>query len=119
MGYTGGDVLAAMKLFASSLPEVRSLTALVDYTGHEVADSIACARWFYDEAGLGEQGKSFGVRLDTHGGRFAEGLDYEKSVETVGHWLGVQGEYNIVELGTTLYPFQNAPNQGRPCKVHH
>ncbi len=110
VGYTGGDVLAAMKLFASSLPEVRSLTALVDYTGHEVTDSIACARWFYDEAGLGEQGKSFGVRLDTHGGRFAEGLDYEKSVETVGHWLGVQGEYNIVEQVLGGRAFQLDPN---------
>ena len=53
--------------------------------------------------GCRSEGKSFGIRLDTHGGRFAEGLDYEKSVETVGQWLGVQGEYNIVEqvLGGT------------------
>lgn len=97
VGYTGGDVLDSMKLFAQSIPEATALTALVDYTGQEVTDSIRCARWFYDEAKLGQQGKSFGVRLDTHGGRFAEGLDYEKSVDTVGQWLGVQGEYNIVE----------------------
>jgi nicotinate phosphoribosyltransferase len=97
VGYTDGDVLKAMKLFAESIPEAHGLTALVDYTGQEVTDSIRCARWFYGEAKLDQQGKSFGVRLDTHGGRFAEGLDYEKSVETVGHWLGVQGEYNIVE----------------------
>lgn len=97
VGYTGGDVLEAMKLFAATIPEAKSLIALVDYTGEEVTDSIRCARWFYDEARLHEQDKSFGIRLDTHGGRFAEGLDYEKSVETVGHWLGVHGEYNIVE----------------------
>jgi nicotinate phosphoribosyltransferase len=103
VGYTGGDVLRAMQLFAESIPEAKSLIALVDYTGEEVTDSIRCAQWFYEDARLQDRGKSFGIRLDTHGGRFAEGLDYEKSVETVGQWLGVQGEYNIVEqvLGGT------------------
>ncbi|MFN4142466.1 hypothetical protein [Aestuariivirga sp.] len=110
VGFTGGDVLAAMKLFAAGIPEVRNLTALVDYTGHEVTDSIRCARWFYDEARLDQEGKSFGVRLDTHGGRFAEGLDYEKSVDTVGQWLGVHGEYNIVEQVLGGRAFQLDPN---------
>ena len=109
IGYTDGDVLKAMKLFAESIPEVNNLTALVDYTGQEVTDSIRCARWFYDEAKLQDHGKSFGVRLDTHGGRFAEGLDYEKSVETVGHWLGVHGEYNIVEQVLGGRAFQMDP----------
>ena len=97
VGYADGDVLAAMKLFHKTLPESKSLIALVDYTGNEVADSLRCAKWFYDEAKLDGQGKSFGIRLDTHGGRFAEGLDYEKSVEVVGDWLKVRGEYPIVE----------------------
>ncbi len=110
VGYTGGDVLRAMQLFAEKIPEARNLTALVDYTGHEVTDSIRCARWFYDEAKLDTQGKSFGVRLDTHGGRFAEGLDYEKSVETVGQWLGAHGEYNIVEQVLGGRAFQLDPN---------
>jgi nicotinate phosphoribosyltransferase len=110
VGYTEGDVLKAMKLFASSLPEVRNLIALVDYTGQEVTDSIRCAQWFYDEAKLDLEGRSFGVRLDTHGGRFAEGLDYEKSVDTVGQWLGVHGEYNIVEQVLGGRAFQLDPN---------
>ena len=110
VGYTNGDVLAAMQLFARTIPEAKSLIALVDYTGEEVTDSIRCARWFYDEAGLQNQGKTFGIRLDTHGGRFAEGLDYEKSVETVGHWLGVHGEYNIVEQVLGGRAFQLDPN---------
>ena len=97
VGYTGGDVLAAMKLFHDTLPEAKALTALVDYTGHEITDSLRCARWFYKEQKLDKAGKSFGIRLDTHGGRFSEGLDYEKSVDVVGHWLKVSGEYNIVE----------------------
>ena len=97
IGYAGGDVLAAMKLFNDTMPEVKSLIALVDYTGHETADSLRCAEWFYNEAKLDQKGKSFGIRLDTHGGRFAEGLDYERSVEVVGEWLKVRGEYPIVE----------------------
>ena len=97
VGYTGGDVLEAMKLFNATLPDAKTLIALVDYTGEEITDALRCARWFYEEERLHRQGKTFGVRIDTHGGRFAEGLDYEKSVERVGHWLGVSGEYNIVE----------------------
>ena len=97
IGYTGGDVLEALKLFVSEVEDNDTAIALVDYSGHEVQDSLRCARWFYDEAKLHEQGKTFGVRLDTHGGRFAEGLHYERSVDIVGQWLGVAGEYNIVE----------------------
>lgn len=97
VGYTKGDVLEALKLFSKAIPEAKSLIALVDYTGEEITDSLRCATWFYKEAKLHEQGKIFGIRLDTHGGRFAEGLDYEKSVDAVGHWLKVSGEYNIVE----------------------
>ena len=97
IGYTGGDVLEALKLFVSAVDDSTTVIALVDYSGHEVKDSLRCARWFYDEARLHEKGKTFGVRLDTHGGRFAEGLQYESSVDMVGQWLGVSGEYNIVE----------------------
>jgi nicotinate phosphoribosyltransferase len=110
VGYTNGDVLEAMKLFAKTIPEARSLVALVDYTGEEVSDSLRCARWFYEEARLQDAGKEFGIRLDTHGGRFAEGLDYEKSVETVGQWLGMHGEYNIVEQVLGGRAFQLDPN---------
>jgi len=110
VGYTGGDVLKALKLFAQTIGEARVLTALVDYTGHEVSDSLRCARWFYVEEKLDQKGKAFGIRLDTHGGRFAEGLDYERSVETVGEWLGVSGEYNIVEKVLGQRAFQLDPN---------
>src|SRR4029079_10021531 len=97
VGYTGGDVLEALELFHATLPEAKALFVLVDYTGEEITDALRCAKWFYDEEKLHLKGKTFGVRIDTHGGRFAEGLDYEKSVERVGHWLGSSGEYNIVE----------------------
>jgi len=106
IGYTNGDVLEATKLFATVNIDATMITSLVDYNGREVEDSVRCARWFYDEAKLDQQGRSFSVRLDTHGGRFAEGLDYEKSVETVGEWLGVEGEYNIVERVLGVRAFQ-------------
>jgi nicotinate phosphoribosyltransferase len=110
VGYANGDVLAALKMFAETLPEAKSLIALVDYTGEEIKDSLRCAKWFYEEAKLQNAGKNFGVRLDTHGGRFAEGLDYEKSVEVVGQWLKVPGEYSIVEKVLGGRAFQMDPN---------
>ncbi len=97
VGYAGGDVLEAVKLFVEHVPEAPYVIALVDYQGREIDDALRCARWFYEEARLHEQGKVFGVRLDTHGGRFCQGLDWERSVETVGAWLDAQGEYAIVE----------------------
>jgi nicotinate phosphoribosyltransferase len=110
VGYAGGDVLAALKMFAETLPDAKSLIALVDYTGEEITDSLRCAKWFYDEAKLAGRGKTFGVRLDTHGGRFAESLDYEKSVDVVGDWLKVRGEYSIVEQVLGGRAFQMDPN---------
>jgi nicotinate phosphoribosyltransferase len=110
VGYAGGDVLAALKMFAETLPDAKSLIALVDYMGEEITDSLRCAKWFYDEAQLATQAKSFGIRLDTHGGRFAEGLDYEKSVDVVGQWLKVPGEYSIVEKVLGGRAFQMDPN---------
>lgn len=110
VGYTRGDVVAALKLFAETIPEVQTLIALVDYQGLEVTDALRAADWFYNDAKLDGQGKAFGIRLDTHGGRFAEGLDYESSVNTVGEWLGVEGEYNIVEKVIGTRAFQLDPN---------
>ncbi|MEM6617621.1 MAG: hypothetical protein AAF619_13955, partial [Pseudomonadota bacterium] len=97
VGYTEGDVVAALKLLVEAVPEAQSIIALVDYDGKEISDSLRAAHWFYEEAKLQDTDRTFGVRLDTHGGRFTEGLDYEKSVDTVGAWLDTAGEYNIVE----------------------
>jgi nicotinate phosphoribosyltransferase len=117
IGYTGGDVLEALKLFERLVPEARILVALVDYTGHEITDALKCAHWFYKEAKLHNKGKSFGIRLDTHGGRFAEGLDFERSIERVGQWLGTHGEYNIVEQILGGRAFQLDPGNILVVKV--
>ena len=97
IGYANGDVLEATKMFVHELPRTTAIISLVDYEGREITDTLRCAHWFYKEAKLQNKGKTFGVRLDTHGGRFAEGLSFEKSVEILGQHLGVEGEYNIVE----------------------
>jgi len=73
IGYAGSTVRAA-EMFHETLPE-QNLTVLVDYFGHEVADGIAVCRRFPDLAASGR----LSIRLDTHGGRYLEGLDPAES----------------------------------------
>jgi nicotinate phosphoribosyltransferase len=69
IGYAGSTVRAA-EMFAETFPG-EDLTVLVDYFGREVTDGLAVCRRFPDRAAAGR----LAVRLDTHGGRFLEGLD--------------------------------------------
>jgi nicotinate phosphoribosyltransferase len=73
IGYAGSTLRAA-EMFVDTFPG-ESLTVLVDYFGHEVTDGLAVCRRF---SGLAREGK-IAVRLDTHGGRFLEGLDPQQS----------------------------------------
>lgn len=73
IGYAGSTVRAA-EMFHEAHPD-KLLIVLVDYFGHEVTDALAVCRRFPD---LAEQGM-LGVRLDTPGGRFLEGLDPAES----------------------------------------
>ncbi len=73
IGYAGSTVRAA-EMFAEALPDEK-LTVLVDYFGREITDSLAVCRRFPELAGEGK----LAVRLDTHGGRFVEGLDTARS----------------------------------------
>lgn len=73
IGYAGSTVRAA-EMFHETFPEM-VLTVLVDYFGREIADALeVCAR-FPDLAAAGR----LQFRLDTHGGRFVEGLDPAES----------------------------------------
>ncbi len=73
IGYAGSTVRAA-EMFHETFPE-QGLTVLVDYFGREITDGLAvCARF----PELAEAGR-LSVRLDTHGGRFLEGLDPAES----------------------------------------
>jgi nicotinate phosphoribosyltransferase len=73
IGYAG-TTLRAAEMFQETFPE-QPLTVLVDYFGREVTDGIAVCRRFPGLAAAGQ----LAVRLDTHGGRFLEGLDPAES----------------------------------------
>lgn len=73
IGYAGSTVRAA-EMFHETFPDV-PMTVLVDYFGREISDSIAVCRRFSD---LAEQGR-LGLRIDTPGGRYIEGLDPPES----------------------------------------
>ena len=75
IGYAGSTVRAA-ELFRETFPEA-PLTVLVDYYGREVTDGIAVCNRFSD---LATEGR-LSLRLDTHGGRFVEGLDTATSYD--------------------------------------
>ncbi len=73
IGYAGSTVRAA-EMFRETFPE-EPITVLVDYFGQEITDAIAVCRRFPDLAAAG----MLSFRLDTHGGRFLEGLDPAES----------------------------------------
>ena len=73
IGYAGSTVRAA-EMFVDTFPD-EPLTVLTDYFGREVTDGVAVCRRF---AAMAEAGR-LSVRLDTHGGRFLEGLDPAES----------------------------------------
>ena len=73
IGYAGSTLRAA-EMFHAAFPD-DPLYVLVDFFGHEVTDSLAVCRRFPALAATGQ----LGVRLDTHGGRFMEGLDVAAS----------------------------------------
>jgi nicotinate phosphoribosyltransferase len=75
IGYAGSTVRAA-EMFHEAFPD-ETLTVLVDYFGREISDSLAVCRRFPALATSG----NLAIRLDTHGGRYAEGLDLSKSYE--------------------------------------
>jgi len=69
IGYAGSTLRAA-EMYAEAFPG-EPLTVLVDYFGREVTDALAVCKRFPELAKEGQ----ISVRLDTHGGRFIEGLD--------------------------------------------
>ncbi|MBO1076435.1 nicotinate phosphoribosyltransferase [Roseomonas marmotae] len=73
IGYAGSTLRAA-EMFHETYPD-DNLTVLVDYFGREVTDGLEVCRRFPELAAAGR----LSVRLDTHGGRFLEGLDPAES----------------------------------------
>lgn len=73
IGYAGSTLRAA-EMYAEVYPD-DPLTILVDYFGQEVTDALEVCHHFPEKAAAGQ----LSVRLDTHGGRFLEGLDPQSS----------------------------------------
>lgn len=73
IGYAGSTVRAA-EMFHETFPD-EALTVLVDYFGREISDGLAVCARFPELAAAGR----LSLRLDTHGGRFVEGLDPAES----------------------------------------
>lgn len=73
IGYAGSTLRAA-EMFYETFPD-ESLTVLVDYFGREISDALEVARHFPELARAGR----LSFRLDTHGGRYIEGLDLQSS----------------------------------------
>jgi nicotinate phosphoribosyltransferase len=73
IGYAGSTLRAA-EMFVQTF-QGEPLTVLVDYFGREITDALEVCRHFPEMAQAGK----LSVRLDTHGGRFLEGLDPQES----------------------------------------
>ena len=94
IGYAG-ETLAAAKMFHNSFPD-KPLTVLVDYFGKEIDDALEVANHFSE---LAKSGK-LAIRLDTHGGRFAQGLDTQESYAVLDRHVpeAIRGYRSDVEL---------------------
>ncbi|MEW5729045.1 MAG: nicotinate phosphoribosyltransferase [Pseudomonadota bacterium] len=73
IGYAGSTLRAA-EMFHETWPE-DDLIILPDFFGREVSDSLEVCRRFPDLAAAG----CVAIRLDTHGGRYLEGLEPQSS----------------------------------------
>ncbi|GAN54213.1 nicotinate phosphoribosyltransferase [Tanticharoenia sakaeratensis] len=73
IGYAGSTLRAA-EMYQEVYPN-DPLVVLVDYFGREITDGLEVCRRFPDLAAAGR----ISLRLDTHGGRFLEGLDPQSS----------------------------------------
>jgi len=78
------------------------LTVLVDFYGQEISDSIASCQHFETLAHAGD----LSLRIDTHGGRYLEGLDPQKSYAVLerhapGAFRGYRSEAQLKHLTGT------------------
>ena len=87
-----GSTLKAAEVYYECFPDL-PLIVLVDYFGKEVTDSLEVAARFTH---LAKQGKLY-VRLDTHGGRYMEGLDLDKSHAVIQRYAPHMLKQNLTD----------------------
>ena len=100
IGYAG-STLDAVRMYSETFPGA-PITALVDYFGMEISDSLAVCREFRH---LHDAGK-LSIRLDTIGGRYCEGLDSDKSYQILMQHApkSIKGYRNENELKHLIGP---------------
>mgnify|MGYP005799704247 CR=1 FL=1 len=81
IGYAGSTLKAAQLYHMCFKND--SLIVLVDFFGKEITDSLAVCKHFKELAQKGE----LGIRLDTHGGRYLQGLNEAKSWQIVNKYV--------------------------------
>jgi nicotinate phosphoribosyltransferase len=98
IGYAGSTLRAA-EMFHETYPD-DELIILPDYFGQEVTDTLAVCRRFPELAAAGR----ISVRLDTHGGRFIEGLDPQTSYAVLERHIpkAIRGYRSEAELKTLV-----------------
>lgn len=116
IGYAG-STLQAVKLFVEKNPNDRFIVALVDYYGREYDDALQVADWFKSNPSL--QNHQLGIRLDTHGGRFAQDLDYDTSIDIMEKWLHTKGKWPIVRkvMGADAFDVADDSIRDRVAKI--
>ncbi len=122
VGYAGSTVRAA-ELYHETFPD-SDLVVLVDYFARETTDAVAVCQRFPELAAAGR----IAVRIDTHGGRYMEGLDTNSSYAALAKFapLAIRGYRTEGELrhlvGTgvsaaALWHLRDALNQAGFQKV--
>jgi nicotinate phosphoribosyltransferase len=94
IGYAGSTVRAA-EMYHETFPD-QPITVLADFFGAEITDSLAVARRFPELAAAGR----LSIRLDTHGGRYVEGLDLARSYDVLERYApnAIRGYRTEMEL---------------------
>ncbi|MDR2007629.1 MAG: nicotinate phosphoribosyltransferase [Alphaproteobacteria bacterium] len=81
IGYAGSTLGAAQMYYETFRPA--QMTVLVDYFGKEITDTLELCNNFKDMADNG----NLSVRIDTHGARYLEGLDSDKSYAVIDKYV--------------------------------
>jgi nicotinate phosphoribosyltransferase len=91
IGYARGSTLEATRLFLEHT-DIRGVTVLVDFEGREVSDAVAISTAWKDGSFPPElvAGRTLSFRLDTHGGRYLEGLDSSIGLSLLAEHLNVE-----------------------------
>jgi nicotinate phosphoribosyltransferase len=77
IGYAGSTVKAA-QIYDETFPD-EPLTVLIDYFGAEITDALDVAKAFPERIKAG----ALSLRIDTHSGRYIEGLDVQQSYAVI------------------------------------